>query len=144
VVDATEDELHAFLSSQPDSLDPDSPKQVGDSEAYVPFCSIFLMAKSNCAFVNYNSKEELLRAVQQFHGRRFRPNMQVRLVCRIRAKEKGEQQMPTKHSVVPTGCVVPNTGTGDRVSMPTCSTVYTQVTWMFPSLQQVVPEDSSF
>ena len=97
--DATEGELHAFLT-QPGSLDPKPPEEPGDDDAYLPFCSIFLMAKSNCAFVNYNSKGELLRAVQQFHGRRLRPNMRVRLVCRIRTKEK---QAPT--DVLP-GCVV--------------------------------------
>ncbi|SRR5258706_7702233 len=104
--DATEEELDAFLSQPDKNLDPNPPRQSVIGEASVPFCSIFLMAKSNCAFVNYNSKEELLQAVQQFHGRRLRPNMRVRLVCRIRTKEKGEQQSSTEHPPVLPGCVV--------------------------------------
>jgi len=141
--DATEDELHAFLS-KPDSLNPTPPEQAGGSGAYVPFCSIFLMAKSNCAFVNYNSKEELLRAVQQFHGRRLRPNMRVRLVCRIRTKEKGEQQTPKEHSVIPLGCVASNIRMRDLASMPTWSIVYHLITWMILFPPQMVPKGSLF
>ncbi|CRG89850.1 hypothetical protein PISL3812_06889 [Talaromyces islandicus] len=43
--------------------------------------SVFLIAKSNCAFVNYKSEEACAAAVTRFHDSRFHG---VRLVCRLR------------------------------------------------------------
>ncbi|KAF9131430.1 hypothetical protein BGW39_001810 [Mortierella sp. 14UC] len=43
--------------------------------------SIFILSKSNCAFVNYTTHEAVDRAVQRFHDREFKS---TRLVCRPR------------------------------------------------------------
>lgn len=43
--------------------------------------SVFLIAKSNCAFVNYRSEASCAAAMARFHDSRFRG---VRLVCRLR------------------------------------------------------------
>lgn len=60
--------------------------------------SIFLIARSNCAFVNLTSAEALARSIAYFNGRPLRPTTQeslggaggtrsARLVCRVRRKE---------------------------------------------------------
>lgn len=43
--------------------------------------SVFLIAKSNCAFVNYRSEAACVAAMNRFHDSRFHG---VRLVCRLR------------------------------------------------------------
>lgn len=43
--------------------------------------SVFLISKSNCAFVNYRSEGACAAAMSRFHDSRFRG---VRLVCRLR------------------------------------------------------------
>lgn len=43
--------------------------------------SVFLISKSNCAFVNYKSEDACAAAVARFHDSRFQG---VRLVCRLR------------------------------------------------------------
>lgn len=43
--------------------------------------SLFLISKSNCAFVNYRSEEACMAAMNRFHDSRFHG---VRLVCRLR------------------------------------------------------------
>ncbi|KAL4919391.1 YT521-B-like domain-containing protein [Aspergillus aurantiobrunneus] len=43
--------------------------------------SVFLISRSNCAFVNYNTEEACLRALSRFHDTRLRG---ARLVCRVR------------------------------------------------------------
>lgn len=43
--------------------------------------SVFLISKSNCAFVNYKSEAACAAAVARFHDTRFQG---VRLVCRLR------------------------------------------------------------
>ena len=43
--------------------------------------SVFLISKSNCAFVNYRSEESCTAAMSRFHDSRFHG---VRLVCRLR------------------------------------------------------------
>lgn len=43
--------------------------------------SLFLIAKSNCAFVNYKSEAACVAAMDRFHDSRFHG---VRLVCRLR------------------------------------------------------------
>ncbi|EME39586.1 hypothetical protein DOTSEDRAFT_75293 [Dothistroma septosporum NZE10] len=43
--------------------------------------SVFLIAKSNCAFVNYRTESACVAAMNRFHDSRFRG---VRLVCRLR------------------------------------------------------------
>ncbi|KAI9792078.1 MAG: hypothetical protein M1816_003060 [Peltula sp. TS41687] len=43
--------------------------------------SVFLISKSNCAFVNYKTEEACMAAMARFHDSRFNG---VRLVCRLR------------------------------------------------------------
>lgn len=43
--------------------------------------SLFLISKSNCAFVNYRSEAACIAAMNRFHDSRFQS---VRLVCRLR------------------------------------------------------------
>jgi RNA recognition motif-containing protein len=43
--------------------------------------SVFLISKSNCAFVNYKSEASCVAAMTRFHDSRFQG---VRLVCRLR------------------------------------------------------------
>ena len=43
--------------------------------------SVFLISKSNCAFVNYRTEESCAAAMSRFHDSRFQG---VRLVCRLR------------------------------------------------------------
>lgn len=43
--------------------------------------SVFLISKSNCAFVNYKSESACLAALARFHDSRFQG---ARLVCRLR------------------------------------------------------------
>lgn len=43
--------------------------------------SVFLISKSNCAFVNYKTEETCAAAMSRFHDSRFNG---VRLVCRLR------------------------------------------------------------
>jgi hypothetical protein len=43
--------------------------------------SVFLISKSNCAFVNYKTEESCSAAMTRFHDSRFQG---VRLVCRLR------------------------------------------------------------
>ncbi|KAI8603305.1 YT521-B-like domain-containing protein [Dissophora ornata] len=59
--------------------------------------SIFILSKSNCAFVNYSSHEAVDRAVRRFHDREFK---NTRLVCRPR-KEPGAD--PYSNKMTPTG-----------------------------------------
>ncbi|KAI4278443.1 MAG: hypothetical protein LQ337_000996 [Flavoplaca oasis] len=56
--------------------------------------SVFLISKSNCAFVNYRSDEACAAAMSRFHDSRFQG---VRLVCRLRRGGPGPA------SGIPTG-----------------------------------------
>ena len=50
--------------------------------------SVFLIARSNCAFINFTSAEALHKAVQKFNGKPLRKGGRCpRLVCRIRRRE---------------------------------------------------------
>lgn len=50
-------------------------------EAKDEILSVFLISKSNCAFVNYRTEESCAAAMSRFHDSRFQG---VRLVCRLR------------------------------------------------------------
>ncbi|KAL8971667.1 MAG: hypothetical protein Q9183_000940 [Haloplaca sp. 2 TL-2023] len=50
-------------------------------EATTTIESVFLISKSNCAFVNYRTDEACAAAMSRFHDSRFKG---VRLVCRLR------------------------------------------------------------
>jgi hypothetical protein len=85
--DATPDELRAFfnrpLPPQSQSRERPNPPQV-----YGGVSSVFLIARSNCAFVNFESEAQLEAAVARFHGKPIRPDNPPcpRLVCRVRRR----------------------------------------------------------
>jgi len=54
--------------------------------------SLFLISKSNCAFVNYRSEAACAAAMQRFHDSRFQG---VRLVCRLRRSAAPTSGAPT-------------------------------------------------
>ncbi|KAJ1032405.1 hypothetical protein NDA16_000431 [Ustilago loliicola] len=55
--------------------------------------SIFIISRSNCAFINYASQAHLDRAVKFFHGKQVRPHDPrcPKLVCRVRKKDDEAQ-----------------------------------------------------
>ncbi|CBQ70273.1 conserved hypothetical protein [Sporisorium reilianum SRZ2] len=55
--------------------------------------SIFIISRSNCAFINYASLPHLNRAVKYFHGKQVRPQDArcPKLVCRVRKKDDEAQ-----------------------------------------------------
>lgn len=54
--------------------------------------SLFLISKSNCAFVNYRSEASCTAAMQRFHDSKF---MNVRLVCRPRRGSASPAGVPS-------------------------------------------------
>lgn len=50
-------------------------------DATIDIESVFLISKSNCAFVNYKTEQSCAAAMSRFHDSRFQG---VRLVCRLR------------------------------------------------------------
>lgn len=68
----------------------------GDLSDAVPahgVLSIFIISRSNCAFVNYASAEHLQRALSYFQGQPLRPHDPrcPKLVCRVRKKDDEAQ-----------------------------------------------------
>ena len=59
--------------------------------------SLFLISKSNCAFVNYRTESACERAVARFHDSRFQG---VRLVCRLRKSSATAPGVPTEPSAM--------------------------------------------
>lgn len=76
--------------------------------------SVFLISKSNCAFVNYRSEGACAAAMSRFHDSRFQG---VRLVCRLRRN---------------TNVAAPGVPTGPAALMP--SVAYSQTA--FEAIQQ--------
>ncbi|OJT15173.1 hypothetical protein TRAPUB_8277 [Trametes pubescens] len=106
--DATHDELWRFFNSPPSpgsSVGPmstqsapagpvgsaatGSPSTASTDSLYGGVSSIFLIARSNCAFVNFQSEPHLQAAIKHFNGLPLRPSDPrcPRLVCRVRARE---------------------------------------------------------
>jgi RNA recognition motif-containing protein len=54
--------------------------------------SLFLISKSNCAFVNYRTESSCADAMHRFHDSRFQG---VRLVCRLRRNPAATSGVPT-------------------------------------------------
>ena len=83
--DATHDELWRFLKHSA----PVSSGFEGSGAEDNGVISLFLISRSNCAFVNYQSEEDLNRAISQINGRKLRPHARrcPQLVCRARRKE---------------------------------------------------------
>ncbi|OCH92639.1 hypothetical protein OBBRIDRAFT_423644 [Obba rivulosa] len=86
--DATHDELWRFFNQPP------SPSAAGEGEGGKEellsggVSSIFLISRSNCAFINFASEAHLHAAIARFNGRPLRPNDPrcPRLVCRVRTR----------------------------------------------------------
>jgi hypothetical protein len=100
--DATHDELWTFFNQDTTAREPSAatgsgrtllpPLPANDSvgdEASHGVSSVFLISRSNCAFVNYEEEANLSRAVSFFNGRPLRPHDSrcPRLVCRVRRKD---------------------------------------------------------
>ncbi|KAH9964758.1 hypothetical protein BJV74DRAFT_301252 [Russula compacta] len=87
--DATCDELRDFFN-QP--LSPQSPTELEPStnpkQIHGGVSSVFLIARSNCAFINFESEAQLEAAIARFHGQSIRTDDARRpsLVCRIRKR----------------------------------------------------------
>ena len=61
--------------------------------------SLFLISKSNCAFVNYRTETACTAAMHRFHDSRFNG---VRLVCRLRRSSAPASGVPTGPSAMAT------------------------------------------
>ena len=59
--------------------------------------SLFLISKSNCAFVNYRTETSCTAAMHRFHDSRFNG---VRLVCRLRRSSTLASGIPTGPSAM--------------------------------------------
>ncbi|KAF2262495.1 hypothetical protein CC78DRAFT_545699 [Lojkania enalia] len=59
--------------------------------------SLFLISKSNCAFVNYRTEASCTAAMHRFHDSRFQG---VRLVCRLRRSSAPTSGVPTGPSAM--------------------------------------------
>ncbi|KAF2655338.1 hypothetical protein K491DRAFT_704632 [Lophiostoma macrostomum CBS 122681] len=59
--------------------------------------SLFLISKSNCAFVNYRTESSCTAAMHRFHDSRFNG---VRLVCRLRRSSAAASGVPTGPSAM--------------------------------------------
>lgn len=59
--------------------------------------SLFLISKSNCAFVNYRSEASCTAAMHRFHDSRFNG---VRLVCRLRRTSAPASGVPSGPSAM--------------------------------------------
>lgn len=105
--DATHDELWTFFNQDTTAREPNvpvgsgrslllpapnGPPESGDAaagETAHGVSSVFLISRSNCAFVNYEEEQLLSRAVTFFNSRQLRPQDPrcPRLVCRVRRKD---------------------------------------------------------
>jgi hypothetical protein len=90
--DVTQDELQEYFNQPlpPAELGTPKDRQQGVyGGVYGGVLTVFLISRSNCAFVNFGSEEQLLAATVRFHGHPIRPHDQrcPRLVCRVRRKE---------------------------------------------------------
>ena len=87
--DATPDELRAFFNRPlPSHFPSQSRVSPNPPQVYGGVSSVFLIARSNCAFVNFESEAQLEAAVARFHGKPIRPDNPPcpRLVCRVRKR----------------------------------------------------------
>lgn len=83
--DATHEELWQFLKSTHTFESGSEGKIVEDNG----IASVFLITRSNCAFVNFHTEEHLTRGIARFNGQQLRPHDRrcLRLVCKARRKE---------------------------------------------------------
>ncbi|KZV93859.1 hypothetical protein EXIGLDRAFT_691262 [Exidia glandulosa HHB12029] len=81
--DASDDELRQFFNTMR------LPQEDGSTGSEGEVTSVFLISRSNCAFVNFRTEAGLEHAVQYFNGQPLRPADPrcPRLVCRVRKKD---------------------------------------------------------
>ena len=91
--DATQDELWRFFRGElpnPQQTQPLLPAGLltPESDETEGVLSIFLITRTNCAFVNYSSETHLNEAIQHFNGLQLRPGDPrcPRLLCRVRGE----------------------------------------------------------
>ncbi|SMR57380.1 unnamed protein product [Zymoseptoria tritici ST99CH_3D1] len=81
--------------------------------------SVFLIAKSNCAFVNYRTEAACVAAMTRFHDSRFHG---VRLVCRLRRGAAASSTTPANDPLSPstsgTLSVTPEAGPTPEATTP--------------------------
>lgn len=82
--------------------------------------SVFLISKSNCAFINYGTETACVSAVKRFHDSRFHGN---RLVCRLKRGSTNATNIPktvecTKYPVDDASETSRNDGGDDGLSAP--------------------------
>jgi hypothetical protein len=84
--DASHDELWRFFSQ---SSTPSAKSRVQEDAVSGGMVSIFLMPRSNCAFVNFETEAHLQAAILTFDGKPLRANDPrcPRIVCRIRRQD---------------------------------------------------------
>ena len=90
--DAKRDELLEFFNqplSRPVSPTSTEPAEEDQQRLYGGVLTVFLISRSNCAFVNFESEAQLEAATARFNGKPIRPGDQrcPRLVCRVRRRE---------------------------------------------------------
>lgn len=100
--DATHDELYRFFNQdQPQYPAPPGTSAILSSRLIQPpsspipnerwggVSSVFLISRSNCAFINFDTEAHLTSAVAHFNGKPLRPKDPrcPRLVCRVRRKD---------------------------------------------------------
>ena len=79
--DTTDEELWKFFNRSPNPSEEAPEENAGVS-------SVFLIARSNCAFVNFDTETHLNAAIVRFSGQKIRPDDPKcpNLVCRVRKK----------------------------------------------------------
>jgi hypothetical protein len=89
--DVKRDELLEFFNQPPPRpLSPTSTEPAEDGQqVYGGVSSVFIISRSNCAFVNFETEAQLEAATARFNGQPIRPGDQQcpRLVCRVRRRE---------------------------------------------------------
>ena len=89
--DAKRDELREFFNQPlPRPLSPTSTEPAEDrQQLYGGVSSIFIMSRTNCAFVNFETEAQLGAATVRFNGQPIRPHDPccLPLVCRVRRRE---------------------------------------------------------
>ena len=85
--DATHDELWRFFNQPLPQPNPsEATAGTGDISGVSGVSSIFLISRTNCAFVNFTSEQHLNAGFSRFDGQTLRPQdpRSPRLVCRVR------------------------------------------------------------
>ncbi|KAI9450446.1 YT521-B-like domain-containing protein [Lactarius psammicola] len=87
--DVTHDELREFFNQPLPPLSPSKRNPKDRQQVYGGVLTVFLISRSSCAFVNFESEAQLEAATVRFNGQPIRPDDQrcPRLVCRVRRRE---------------------------------------------------------